>query len=163
MLYPFKSHQISTTDNPFKSQPRTGHTREPDPNIYVVSGRTMVLHYVRPHISFLLVTPAGFEPRTSRTSRPGPRPARPSRAPTAERPAPRACATRLAVLRVCCWDWRCGDSTWNLCGCVVYSTFLNGNARRIRTRNHPHLSARPPPRAPLVGSHCMPMASLIAC
>ena len=56
-----------------------------------------------------------FEPRTSCTSRPGPRPARPSWAPTAERPAPHACSTRLAVLRVCFWDWRCGGSTWRYC------------------------------------------------
>ena len=56
-----------------------------------------------------------FEPRTFSTSRPGPRPARPSRAPTAEHPAPHACATRLAVLSVCCWEWRCGGSTWRCC------------------------------------------------
>jgi hypothetical protein len=51
-----------------------------------------------------------------RTARLGPRPARPSCAPTAERPpAPHACSTRLAVLSVCCWDWRCGSSTWRCC------------------------------------------------
>ena len=30
-------------------------------------------------------------------------------------PAPHACSTRLAALRVCCWDWRCGDSMCNCC------------------------------------------------
>jgi hypothetical protein len=61
-------------------------------------------------------SPEGFEPAASRTARLGPRPARPSCAPTAERPpAPHACSTRLAVLRVCCWEWRCGSSTWRCC------------------------------------------------
>jgi hypothetical protein len=46
--------------------------------------------------------PEGFEPAAFRTARLGPRPARPSCAPTAERPpAPHACSTRRAVLRVC--------------------------------------------------------------
>ena len=62
--------------------------------------------------------PEGFEPAAFRTARLGPRPARPSCAVTAERhPAPHACPARLAALRVCCWDWRCGDSTWNCCPC----------------------------------------------
>ena len=38
-------------------------------------------------------------------------PARPLWAPTAQRPpGPHTCSTRLAVLRVCFWDWRCGES-----------------------------------------------------
>jgi hypothetical protein len=50
------------------------------------------------------------QPLPFRTARLGPRPARPSCAPTTERPpAPHACSTRLAVLRVCCWD--CGGVT----------------------------------------------------
>jgi hypothetical protein len=61
--------------------------------------------------------PEGFEPAAFRTARLGPRPARPSCAPSAERPpAPHACSTRFAVLRVCDWEWRCGDSTWRCCG-----------------------------------------------
>jgi hypothetical protein len=46
----------------------------------------------------------------------GHRPARPSCAPTDERPpSPHACSTRLAVLRVCFWEWMCCDSTWRCC------------------------------------------------
>jgi hypothetical protein len=67
------------------------------------------------------VAPRRIRTRSLRTARLRPRPARPSCAPTAERPpAPHACSTRLAVLRVCCWEWRFGGSTWR-CMDVVAS------------------------------------------
>ena len=71
---------------------------------------------------FLLLLPFGSFLKDSNPQPPAPLAALPPpRAPlvgshrSSAVPHACGCATRLAVLRVCFWDWRCGGSTWRCC------------------------------------------------